>query len=80
MKLEQIVETLYKALPYSDQIRNVEFRSDTIYFDWRGTRFRIDSELGVESVEGEHSGILASCDKSILLEALLKRTHKDEQP
>jgi hypothetical protein len=77
MKPEQLIETLVCVLPYPDQIKDLEILSrDTndpeIRFRWRSKRYRLTSHLSVQSIDG---GLLAGCDNSILIEALLRR-HK----
>jgi len=66
----KILNTLRKCLPYSDQMFGVDlFEDGSIRFDWRGRRYRISRNYGVEQVG---DGILISSNKAMLIQALLE--------
>lgn len=62
-----------KSIPYPAQIKELDFDSEAeaIRFTWRGSRFRVSTDLLVETVG---DGVLSSDNESILLQALLERT------
>jgi hypothetical protein len=69
----QIFELVLAALPYCNQITDIDFHgTEVVRFTWRGARFQISSTLQVEEVE---DGMLLSTDKTILLRALLERAN-----
>ena len=72
MTKEKLVELIYKSLPYSEQIKELDFtsESDAIRFDWRGNRFRVADTLFVEEA---NNGTLAGSDLAIVIGELLKR-------
>lgn len=69
---EKLMELVLKALPYSEQLTDLNFESevDTIRFTWREVRYRVTNTLYVEEVQ---DGILASTDRTILMQTLLAR-------
>ena len=70
MKHSETLETVLGALPYPDQIHEIDFSdSGAVRFSWRGARYRISAELLVEEVQ---EAVLATSDRAILLSALLK--------
>ena len=68
------VELVYRAIPYSTSISELDFTSDpnAIRFKWRGTTYRVSDTLHVEEVG---DGVLVGSDRAILIEALLKRVY-----
>ncbi len=69
-KKETLVELVNKAMPYSNQIGQWDFsENDAVRFVWRGNKFRVSQNLGVETVG---NGVLIGSDISILLEKLIK--------
>ena len=69
-KKETLVELVNKAMPYSNQIEQWDFSEDSaVRFIWRGNKFRVCQNLGVETVG---NGVLIGSDISILLEKLIK--------
>lgn len=74
MTQAELITLAYKAMPYSEQIDNLDLsQAGQIRFDWRGFRFRIDGNMSVELVEG---GLLKSGDAvTILTESLIRRTY-----
>lgn len=69
-KKESLVEIITKAMPYSNQIEQWDFSEDcAVRFFWRGNKFRVSNNLGVETVG---NGVLIGSDISILLEKLIK--------
>lgn len=76
MKTEELVVTIYKSLPYSEQITDLDFSEEgAIRFTWRSVRFRVSKAMDVETVQGEQGAILASDDISMIFETLLKKTY-----
>ena len=69
---EKIIETVYAALPYSEQIKNLDVTkmSDAIMFDWRGTRYKVLENGSVYEIEGE---MASGSDIAILMRELFKR-------
>lgn len=69
-KKESLVEIIYRALPYSNQIESLDLSEDgAIRFRWRGNKFRISQHsLLVEEIG---DGVLMGSDISILLEKLI---------
>lgn len=72
MKNNEILSIVRGALPYANQIKNIDVTSeeDAIRFDWRFNRFRVSAPLGVETVK---NGVLHGCDLSIVVEHILKQ-------
>ena len=72
---EKMVEAVYKKLPYSTQISNLNLSLDgQIRFDWRGNSFRVGTDpVMVEEIKGP---ILRSSDLALLLETLIKQEFK----
>ena len=75
MNAQENMIVIIKALPYADQMKDLDFISepDVIRFTWRGERFRIDSNLNVETCNT--GGFLEGSNIAIILEALLKRAY-----
>lgn len=73
MNKEQTLELLIKAIPYPNQIDEIDFSSEenAIRFIWRGTKFRVSTTYHVEECS---DGVLCGSDKAILLSGLLKKT------
>ena len=73
MTKEQLVTLIYKALPYSEQIKDLDFSSeaDAVRFNWRGTKFRVDSRFSVDEVD---DGMLKGSDFALVVGELVKRT------
>ncbi len=71
-----LVELVYKALPYSEQISklNTVKYNDAIFFEWRGSSFRVDEGFRCDEVN-DH--LLMGTDKSLLLERLVKKYYLD---
>lgn len=70
---EEIVETIYAALPYAHQIRELDLSlPDQVRFNWRGTRFVVNINGSVE--ESENHCLIGS-DLAIMLEQLIKKTY-----
>jgi hypothetical protein len=71
MNNSKLIELVLNALPYSNQINDIDMTEDSaVRFTWRRNRFRISSTLHVEEVDG---GLLAGSNIAIMFEALLKR-------
>ena len=70
----KLIERLYARLPYSDQIKNldVDRDKDTIEFDWRSVRFRIDALSRLPSVHEVDGAMLKGGNLSILLEYIIR--------
>jgi len=69
---ETIIEAIIKCLPYSDQIKDLDFTSNenAIYFTWRSTMFKVSKTGHVEEVDGS---ILIGSDICIIFSELLQR-------
>lgn len=69
-KKEHLIEIINKALPYANQIEKWDLTEErAIRFSWRGNKFRVSFNLGVEEVG---NGVLIGSDICILLEKLIK--------
>lgn len=71
MSKEAIIQLVYRRLPHSAQIKELDITSEqnAIRLDWRGDRFRVSESLMVEQVL---PGVLARSNLAICIEALLK--------
>lgn len=69
---EEIVERLYKNIPYPNCVEQLDTSSEgnAVRFIWRGTRFRVSTNLCVEEVV--KGGFLAGSNEADLIAALLK--------
>lgn len=69
---EALVSAIYKCLPYSNQITNLDFTSveTAVYFTWRGNDFRVSLSGHSEEVQGS---ILTGSDLCLLFNELLKQ-------
>lgn len=68
-KIGKVIELIIKALPYSDQMNDIEIGKDNVRFDWRGTRYCVNTNLGVDEVG---DGVLIGTDKSMLIRTCLQ--------
>lgn len=70
----QIIELLISALPYPDQIKDIDFPSHSgiVRFSWRGFRFSVTGELYVNEVDNE--GCLIGSGLAILLRQCLNQS------
>ena len=67
---EKLISAIMTAVPYSKQITDWDTSGvNSVRFTWRGDRFRVDSQGGVEQV---FDGLLGANNISILLEKLIK--------
>lgn len=65
----ELVELIYKALPMSDKITELNLGEDNaVRFSWFGTRYRVTTSLDSETVAGN---MLISGPDSMILTALL---------
>lgn len=69
MKPTEIIELIYKVMPYPNLIKKLDMRNNAIYFQWDGYSFRVNNDLFVEEVEGS---LLCSSSIATLVEHLLK--------
>lgn len=69
MKPTEIIELIYKVMPYPNLIRKLDMRNGAVYFKWDGYSFRVNSDLLVEEVEGS---LLCSSSIATLVEHILK--------
>jgi len=67
--MNKIVELMIRAMPYPDQMRDLDIGADSVEFTWRGTRFRVTKSYGVDEVG---DGVLIGSDKAILVAALIR--------
>lgn len=66
-----IIELLLSTLPYPSQIKNIDLdRKTCIELDWRGARYRVNLNLGVEERRGR---LLHSTDTCMLIEDNLRK-------
>ena len=74
----QGLETLMTALPYANQIKDINFDKEIgcIYFHWRGNEFRYN--LNTNEVENHEDSILRRNDFTMLMNVLLKVTVKTQ--
>jgi len=63
-------EIIIRALPYPEQMRNIEIAADYVEFMWRGTRYRITESLRVDEIG---DGVLVGSDRAILMQACIER-------
>lgn len=78
--IEKLIEVLYKAFPYSNQIKDLKIIGPTgpdadqyLQFTWRSTTYRITrSTTGVDEVE---DGVLISSDKAMLIRELIQKEY-----
>ncbi len=68
--VEQAIEVLQSAIPYSEQIKDYKFHATSIDFTWRSDRYQLS--LGYASVSKKEDGMLIGNDASILMERLIK--------
>lgn len=71
----KIVELIVRALPYPDQMRDIEIASDYLEFTWRGVRYRVNELYGVDEVG---NGVLIGTDRAILIRTLLERARASD--
>ena len=70
MTQNKIIEAMVATIPYPDQIENIDLSSKgNVGFDWRSTRFRVNSTLMVMEIEGNFE---TGSNISMLMSALLK--------
>ena len=71
-----LMELIIKAMPYSEQIKEIELTKEgVVYFTWRDDKFKVSGETGSIFVCTIH-GICGHGDNiSIILEALLKKQY-----
>lgn len=60
----KIIELLIRAIPYPDQIREIEVATNFVEFTWRSARYRVTETLGVDEVG---DGVLVGSDRAILM-------------
>ena len=72
----ELVELIYKALPMSDKITELNLsEGNAVRFSWFGTRYRVTTSLDSETVAGN---MLISGSDSMLLTALLTVVSKQQ--
>lgn len=69
----QIIELLINALPYPNQIKDIDMSSEAeaVRFTWRGIRYRVDGKLNTDEVD---KGCLVGSDLAILLRQCLNQS------
>jgi len=70
MKNIELIVLVMKALPYANQVSDVEEENDAIRFNWRGTKYHISKSLSVNEVG---DGVLTGTDTAMLIRTLLER-------
>lgn len=68
MNPAQLIQLVYRVLPYSSQIRDLEIFESFIEFRWRSQHFRVTGDLSADTVG---DGVLIGDDNAMLLGALL---------
>jgi len=77
MKQEKVIEIIYQAIPYSEQIRNLCLEeSNAVRFQWRGNVYRVDEFLHTMTVK---DGFLNGNDLAILMETILLNANMENQ-
>jgi hypothetical protein len=71
MEKERAIELIYKSIPYSNQINELQLHNDHLRFSWRGLKFRLCFHTG--SIDEIEDGTRVGSNVSILMEALLKQ-------
>jgi hypothetical protein len=73
MTKSQILEAVLQAIPYPDQIKDIdmESRTSSVKFAWRGDVFVVGDTLNVDCLE---DGCLCGNNISIIFRELLKKT------
>lgn len=66
--MNKIIELLIRAIPYPDQMRDLDIATNYVEFTWRGTRYRVTEFYGVDEVG---DGVLIGSDSAILIRALI---------
>jgi hypothetical protein len=68
----ELIESVYRCLPHSEQIKDLSVRKDSIQISWRSQKFRISLGGSVEQVEGV---LLTTDDISLLFRKILHDDH-----
>ena len=72
MTNDKIVETVYGALPYPEQIKNLNTSYDSsIRFDWRCNTYKVSESLFVEQIVG---CMAERSDKAILMQKVIQNS------
>lgn len=73
MTQAKLIELIYKSMPYSEQITDLDLHnSNMLYFTWRGATFRVTMNLSVDEV---YESIISRTRTTILIEQLLKNNN-----
>lgn len=74
MEKADLIMTIVRGIPYSEQIERLDITSDAnaIRFSWRGVRFRVSTSMGVEEVD---KSTLGGSNLSILAEECIKQAY-----
>ncbi|AUR88201.1 hypothetical protein NVP1111B_07 [Vibrio phage 1.111.B._10N.286.45.E6] len=79
MKIEKMVELLFKSIPYSQHIEDLEFSTGDkvieIIFNWRGARYSLRFVNGSFSCSELQNEMLVGTDASILIAHAMNRSH-----
>lgn len=69
----QIIELLINAIPYANQIKDIDLSSekDAVRFTWRGCRYRVSNTFCTEQVL---NGCLVTSDTAILFRQCLNQS------
>lgn len=62
----KLIEVLIRAMPYPEQMRNIEIAADYIEFTWRDSRYRVSESFSVDEVG---DGVLVGTARAILIRA-----------
>ncbi len=67
-------ELVLSSLPYSGQIKNINFdKKNEVTFDWRGTTYKVSDNGHVTEIDG---GMAVRSSAAIIFEALLSKTKR----
>lgn len=69
----QIIELLINAIPYANQIKDIDLSSekDAVRFTWRSYRYRVSNTFCTEQV---HNECLIGSDTAILIRRCLEQS------
>jgi hypothetical protein len=66
----KLIELIIRAMPYPNQIQDIEIATDYVEFTWRGVRYRATESLSIDEVG---NGVLVGTDRAILIRKLLEQ-------
>jgi len=70
MTKDKIIETIFKYIPYSNQITKLNTTtSSKVKFEWRGSLYVVDHNVMVDELK---EGMLVRSDKAILISEIIQ--------